>query len=120
MKIHIGWLLLALSVIVFLGGNSFYKNTSIPDYKEAEPLRPIVAEFGLALAEETKTKEVRLEDLESLISQDRFSKLQSYGILLKRDEDELVVFKINRTFNFRVGKDGHPRWEQKNRTKRYR
>jgi hypothetical protein len=54
-----------------------------------------------------------LEDLELLFSEDRFSKLRPYGIILTKNENELIVLKINKTFSFRIGKDGCPQWEKR-------
>jgi hypothetical protein len=113
LKIHVIWLLLSLAAIAILSEVIRYNASSTPDYAEAEPLHPVVVTFGRALAEKSKNRRIEFEDLESLLSEDRFSKLRPYGFIPTKNEDELLVLKINKTFNFRIKKDGRPEWEKK-------
>lgn len=116
MKIHASRALLPLIVITGLLAVIFYQASWISDYGEAEPLFPIIQEFGQALVEKTKNKKVEFVDLASLLSENRFSKLQSYGFSPSGNDDELIVLRINKTFSFRIKKDGYPLWEKKSRT----
>jgi hypothetical protein len=113
MKIHVGWFFLSLVAITVLLSVLWYQSSWIPDYGEAEPLFPVAADFGSELAEKAKNKKIELEDLEFLLSEDRFSKLRPYGIILTKNKSELVVLKINKTYSFRIGKDGGPQWEKR-------
>lgn len=113
MKTHVGWLVASLIVSALLAVALVYELSSAPDYGEAEPLFPVAAELGRELTARAKERKIEWADLEALLAEERFSSIRPYGFVLSRKEDELVVIRINKTFSFRIGKDGYPTWEKK-------
>jgi hypothetical protein len=118
MKINATWLVLLILGMVGLLAVILFQASGAPDYHEAEPLFPIVAEFGRELSEKTKNRKIEIDDLEFLLTQERFQALRTYGFVLPDRKEELIVVRVNKTFSFRIGKDGYPQWEQRksNRT----
>lgn len=68
-------------------------------------------ELSRELAAITKERELELADLKHLLSQDRFSKIKPYGIILSTDPAYSVSIPVNRTFHFKLMKEGYLEWE---------
>lgn len=104
-------LCLATSGATFTLTRAYYRS-SIPDYHEVEPLYPLVSEFADALCQKTKNKKLELSDLESLMAEDRFSQLRPYGFVLTNKDDELIILRINKNFDFSIRRDHSARMQQ--------
>jgi hypothetical protein len=113
MKNNVAWLFLLILCMLGLLAMILFHASWVPDYHEAEQLFPIVAEFGRELSEKTKDRKIEIDDLESLLTQKRFQALRTYGFVLPDRKEELIVVRVNKTFSFRIGKDGYPQWEKR-------
>ncbi|MFT6181702.1 MAG: hypothetical protein ACJAQT_004893 [Akkermansiaceae bacterium] len=113
MRVHVAWPLLLTLAVVALLGIVMYQRSWIPGYQEAEPLLPIVAEFGRELADLNEDGAVTVAELEQLILEERFAPIQTYGIVFSADPDFILSIRVNERFSFDIQRDGHPRWSKK-------
>lgn len=103
-------LCLATSGATFALTRGYYRS-SIPDYHEVEPLYPLISDFSDALSQKTRNKKLELSDLESLMAEDRFSQLRSYGFVLSDKEGELIILRINKNYSFSIRNDHSARMQ---------
>lgn len=96
----------------------WYTQTSIPDYGEAEPLHPLVIELAAELIERNPglrgSAKVSLDELGTILQEDRFKALRGYGFSPGDSNDVLGVFVVNRHFEFPIQRDGTVRFHKRN------
>ena len=111
MRIHVIWPILSLVVTLVLFLMLLYEHSWIPDYAEAEPLYPVAAEFGHALKESRSDEPLSVEKIIDLLSEERFDRIQPYGIIFSDDPKTIVTIRINKTYSFEIQSDGRPMWK---------
>ena len=89
-----------------------YKNSWIEEYAQAEPLHPIADEFARELRR-LNTENLDLDDLRSLLQEERFREIRGYGFIPPTQDDTFAVLKINDFFAFPLYRDGHAGFEKK-------
>ena len=113
MRVHIAWPILFALIATVLLVSLLHQRSWMPDYAEAEPLYPNVAEFGRALAESKAGRSGAASTIRTLILEDRFRSLQPYGIVFSADPETLVTIRVNKTYSFDIAPDGTPKWNKK-------
>jgi len=83
------------------------------DYQEAEPLHPIAVEFGQELVKLGDDQVLMVADIEKLVWEKRFSRIQPYGIVFSQNPKFIVSIRINQRHSFNITKDGQAQWSKK-------
>lgn len=119
-RVRIFWpVLFALAagmlLLIFLWKSHF------ADYNEAEPLYPYISEFGQALVKLEKDREITPSEIHQLLAEDRFERIQLYGILVPNDPTKFATIRINRSYSFDIFRDGFVSWnvDEKNLSRLY-
>lgn len=106
MRVHVAWPLSFAFIAVILLSIIVYQRSWVPDYQEAEPLIPIVSEFGRALADANAGNPVSDSSVKKLLMEKRFEAIRSYGVVYSDDQETLVSIRVNDHFLFKVAFDG--------------
>ncbi len=112
MRVHVAWPIVIALIAAACLASLVYQRSWIPDYAEAEPLYPKVAEFGRALAESKSGDSWTASTIKTLILEERFNSIQPYGVVFSDDPETIVSIRVNKTFSFDIGPDGAPRWNK--------
>ena len=109
-KVRIVWPTLfaitsAVLLLVTLYQSSFY-----PDLGEAESLYMTAWEFGEALLEVEKIRELTPSEIHRVLSDDRFERIQKYGVVIPNDPTKFASIRVNKTYAFDLFIDGRAIW----------
>jgi hypothetical protein len=113
MRVHIAWPILFALIAAALFAILIYQRSWIPDYAEAEPLYPTVAEFGRALTESEAGEIGSDSAIRTLILEDRFRSIQPYGVVFSSNPETLVTIRVNKHYSFDIAPDGTAKWNKK-------
>lgn len=111
MKVHVIWPVLLAGCSAVLLAVVLYQKSWVPDYGEAEPLYPVVAEFGRELAEMGKSGEVTPTEIATLLEEERFARIRPYGVVFSSDSEVVVTVRVNKRFSFEVSPEGRALWK---------
>ncbi len=110
MKVRIIWpILFALTSTALLGA-VLYQRSWILFYAEAEPLYPIVEEFGRELIDRKIGEQVSPSEIRDLINEPRYEAISRYGVVFSDDPALILSIRVNRRFTFEVPYEGAPNW----------
>jgi len=111
-RLHVAWFCIPVAIIFILSTVLVYQNSWIPDYGEAEPLFPVVKEFGKEVVALRGIDEITLDDLRSLSSEDRFKSISEYGFYFPDESGYFMAIRVNKTFSFYIKDDGYSEWRK--------
>ena len=108
MRVYVAWPISIALVAAILVAVVFYQRSWIPAYAEAEPLYPIVAEFGQVLAKSATSESLSASKIQATLLEDRFSAIQRCGVVFSTNPEIIVTIRVNDWFSFDIAPDGTP------------